>query len=178
LEPVKELTVRQEPLSKIERLVLMNQYAILEKVDRKNAKEYAKNQRILDRGYAFFYSEMMPSDEVPYERCQLVVDILDMFRALKRSYNELTDKSGIDPKEVRFDGFDGNNESDLLSFAEFLQKDRRYQESLKGDLNSHAMRQDWYKRMLARFNTISESHAAPNKWDLTKDEIKEIVAVR
>jgi len=166
-----------QPLDKIERRVLANQYAILEKLDPDNAAFYAKNQKILEEGYSMFYSEVLPSDEVKYNRCQYVTDILNLYRALDRSYNELDDKSGIDPDDIRFDGFDGNNESDLLSFAEFLKEEGRFKESLKGDLNSHSMTEHRYDRMLDRFKAISQKHDVAAQWDLSKDEIKQIIAI-
>jgi len=169
--------VGHQSLDKIERVVLANQYAILAKLDPKNAEHYAKNQKILEEGYSLFYSEVLSSDEVKYERCEYVMNILNMYRALDRSYNELTDKSGIDPKAIRFFGFDGNNESDLLSFAGFLREDGRFQESLKGDLNSHSMTEHRYNKMLERFKAISEKHGLTARWELTKDEIKQIVAI-
>ena len=114
-----------------------------------------------------------------YDRCEHVVDTLNMYRALDRSYKTLADKSGIDPDDVRFDGFDGNNETDLLDFAEFLQAQGRFQESLKRnhELNSHAHRETQYNRMLERFRKIAEEHDVSTQWDLSRDEIKRIVAI-
>lgn len=163
------------PLDKVERLVLMNQYAILEKLDPHNTEDYAWSRKVLANGYSWFYSEVLPDNEVPYERCEHVMDILNMFRVLKRSYDALleTDKPWIS-KDIRFGGFDGNNESDLLSFAQFLKEDALFEESLlgAGDLNSHSMTDHWHNIMLSRYNAI----VGEEKFrELTGEEIKKIL---
>ena len=167
-----------ETLTKFQRQLLINQFAILEKLDTDNARLYQKNQKILESGFALWYDEILPDDEVSRERCDYVNDVLNMFRSLDRSFAALTDKSGIDEEEIWFGGFDGNNESDLLGFAEFIQSEGRFQESLKGDdLNSHSMTERHHNKMLSRFNAICERH--DQKWvgNLSRDEIQEIIAI-
>ena len=59
---------------------------------------------------------------------------------------------------VLFHGFDGNNESELLSIADFfINEMKRFQTFVKRDLNSHHPTNDIYHRMLKVFLPIKEN---------------------
>jgi uncharacterized protein len=166
-----------ETLSKFQRQTLMNQLAILEKLDPTHAKQYQRDQKILESGFTLWYPEVLPHDEVSHDQCEYVHNVLNMFRALDRSYAGLEDKTGIDESDIRFGGFDGNNESDLLSYAEFLYEQGRFRESLKDeDLNSHSMTRNHHDMMLDKFSGICARHG--EKWvdNLSKVELQEIIA--
>jgi uncharacterized protein YfbU (UPF0304 family) len=109
-------------LSDSERLLLSNRYAILEKLDSHNADHYAKLRKILQDGYTILYGEVFRdlSGPISSEECHYVFDVLDMYRTLPTSYEHLSDKSGVDVDDLRFRGFDGNNESNELSLAKHL----------------------------------------------------------
>lgn len=92
-----------------------------------------------------------------------VIDILDMWSFLEEAYEKFdaTEKAKIkadaDPfgNYVSFIGFDGNNESELLSIAKFMIEDMGRFSRFKGrDLNSHSPSIDTYGRMLAIFECI------------------------
>jgi uncharacterized protein YfbU (UPF0304 family) len=61
-------------------------------------------------------------------------------------------------RDVSFKGFDGNKESKCQAFAEHLQKEGKWTETLVGDLNSHSISIiTRYPRMLQKFNAIWRS---------------------
>jgi uncharacterized protein YfbU (UPF0304 family) len=113
-----------------------------------------------------------------------VVDVLNMWSFLERAYDRLDEaaKATIEEeakpfgKDVRFDGFDGNNETALMAIARFLvNKMGRFEEFKKRDLNSHFPSVDIYKRMLVVFEPMQRSlHGR----DLTVDQIIRIMKAR
>jgi len=138
-----------------DRLVLSNQYRILEKVDPDNAETYARNREIVESGYEISYdwiADHIESEPMKEEACREVFDILDMYRRLRSSYDKLADKSGIDANDVDFPGFDGNNEPGYLAFGEFLNKQGKYTESTVS--NSHSRTLEMYQRMLGAFRPL------------------------
>jgi len=89
-----------------------------------------------------------------------VVDILDMWMFIERSFEELTADEKVkveteaDPfgKDPKFRGFDGNNESKHVSAALFLIKDLgRFTEFRDRDLNAHMSTIERHQRMLSVF---------------------------
>ena len=96
-----------------------------------------------------------------------VLDILEMWRSIDRSYKRLSDgekrklEEAADPygKESIFPGFDGNNESSYRGTALFIVNDLERFEELKGrDLNSHCPSIGAYKRMLPVYTNICQAH--------------------
>ena len=69
-------------------------------------------------------------DEMSVEECRYVYDVLDLYRVLIRSYGELKDKEGLTPDDVKFAGFDGNNETKRWAFARHLKEEGRWTETL------------------------------------------------
>jgi uncharacterized protein YfbU (UPF0304 family) len=167
-------------LTPVERLMLANQLQILEKLDSENAEIYRKDRDIIVHGYTIQYDDVFTeiSDEMSVDECRYVYDVLDLYRVLIRSYDELKDKEGLTPYNVKFQGFDGNNESKRLAFAEHLKKQGRWEETLKGGLNSHSISTlSLYPRMLERFEPIRQqildSHSG--NWIITADQIKKVI---
>ena len=87
-----------------------------------------------------------------------VVDTLDMYDILEINFDRLSAKDKARLKEeaepfgddVKFRGFDGNNESEHFSIARFLVEDMgRWSRFKKRDMNSHSPAIDSYRRMLA-----------------------------
>ncbi|EGQ7815807.1 MULTISPECIES: YfbU family protein [Vibrio] len=96
-----------------------------------------------------------------------VLDILDMWRFIERSYENLSDESkayvasNAKPfgEEPKFSGFDGNNETDYMCTASFLVNDLdRFTEFKDRDFNSHCPSLDGYERMLSVYKPIVESN--------------------
>ncbi len=112
------------------------------------------------------------------------VDILDMWYFLERAYASLSkkDKDSVkvnakSGKDIKFDGFDGNNETEYLSIARFLiEKLGRFSEfKNRGDLNSHYPTLGVYHRMLSVFLPIRSKLVGR---DLDAKEIVEILNER
>lgn len=103
-----------------------------------------------------------------------VWDVLDMYRSLFDSYNKLPleQKNDIDEDDIRFEGFDGNNEAEYLCYTDFILEDlERYKESREcgDDHNSHWPTVQKYSRMLAKYKQIKKDRY------LSLDQIKEII---
>ncbi|HCG7195228.1 hypothetical protein HJ178_24240 [Vibrio parahaemolyticus] len=110
-----------------------------------------------------------------------VLDILEMWSVIEYSYSQLTDEQkaqvetdahpfGKDPK---FNGFDGNNESEYMGVASFLINDLDRFEEFKGRyLNAHCPTLDTYYRMLPVFKEIQKNI---NFFPLNKDQIIQLL---
>jgi len=110
-----------------------------------------------------------------------VVDVLDMWSFLEEGYTALTSegnkelaaKAGIFGKNVKFTGFDKNNESKLYSIAYFLVNEMgRFQQFKGRELNSHLPTTGMYKRMLSIFLPIRKNLVGRT---LSIDEMTEIL---
>jgi hypothetical protein len=115
---------------------------------------------------------------------RFVVDVLNMWSFLERAYNRLDEaaKARVEEeakpfgRDVRFEGFDGNNETSLMSIARFLvNKMGRFEEFQKRELNSHFPSVDMHKRMLAVFKPMQKSLLGR---DLSVDQIIRILKAR
>lgn len=114
-----------------------------------------------------------------------VLDILDMWSMIERSYANLSEasKQFVDKeaapfgKDPMFRGFDGNNESEYLGTASFLVNDLDRFEEFKGrDFNSHCPSIDTYNRMLTVFKPIlkklrSRPLSAQELVDIIKEKV-------
>ena len=114
-----------------------------------------------------------------------VLDILDMWSMIERSYEILSNESkefvekeaspfGKDPK---FPGFDGNNETEYMGTASFLVNDLDRFEEFKGrNFNSHYPSIDSYRRMLSVFKPLLQNLnfqplSAQNIVDILKERV-------
>ena len=151
-------------LSHAERLILANQYRMLEALDPEDAAFYEEARTIVEHGYELHYrglpgpvlQETLSSDE-----CREVLDILSMFTALNYSYEKLPDKAGIEPQHIQFLGFDGNNETKQMTYARFycLSGGGRFPEVSRGDdFNSHFPMLPQYRRMLAEWKKSEDTN--------------------
>ncbi|MGA3328212.1 MAG: YfbU family protein [Terriglobia bacterium] len=173
--------MQPKSLTPVERLQLVNQFRILEKLYPEQAADYEEWRGIIARGYTIQYGDVFNEvwEEMEFADCEYVYEVLNLYRILIQSYDALTDKKGLKPEDVRFQGFDLNNESKHFSFAEHLRKQGKWTETLTGNLNSHSMTtMSLYPRMLKKFEPIQKqlmaSHASP--WLLTAEQIKEIIS--
>lgn len=161
-------------LTDTERLILANQYEILSAL--RNDESYARLADALRDGHEWLYSQSFDylSPNLSEKDTEHVLSILGIFSDLKASYAKLADKSGIEQHDVAFLGFDGNNESDLYSFAQALRKNNRFTETLgEHGKNSHMPTTDLYERMIAKWRDLGK----PN-YPYDKQTIQEIVAAR
>ena len=113
-----------------------------------------------------------------------VVDILDMWSFLESAYAGLSKKdkdyvqqNAESGKDVRFEGFDGNNENKHLTIAHFLIEEMGRFSDFKdrGDLNSHYPIIEVYRRMLNVFIPVRKTLVGRN---LNAKEIVEILKER
>ena len=146
-------------LTQFERLILANQLRLLEYVDPQNKEGYREQRTIVEHGYTLLYSDVFSGvypEELPIEECRYIFDVLDMYRDLHHSYKALSDKQGIKTTDVKFKGFDGNNESARWGFTKFLHEQGKWTESLShGAINSHSMvTMSLYPKMLAEYEQV------------------------
>jgi uncharacterized protein YfbU (UPF0304 family) len=146
-----------------ERLILSNQFRILAKLEPEQAVAHERVGRLITEDVVKF-----------------VFDVLDMYRALGTAAAH----HGIDidsPRaaSARFEGFDGNNETEHLAVAKVLQENGdRWTESLgQGDLNSHRPCLEMYERMLAVWRRVRIDRSATLNI-MSKENLERIVAAR
>jgi|HubBroStandDraft_2_1064218.scaffolds.fasta_scaffold01583_4 uncharacterized protein YfbU (UPF0304 family) len=169
-----------ETLTPVERLQLINQFRILEKLYPEQAEDYEESRDIIANGYTIQYGEVFSEvfEEMSMDECKYVFDVLDLHRTLINSYQALSDKKGLTPEDVRFRGFDGNNETKRYAFAVHLQKLGKWQETLTGGLNSHSQStMSRYLLMLERFEPIKQEILAglAGNWLLSAEQIREVI---
>lgn len=165
-------------LTRIERWILSNQFAILAKLYPEEADSYANMREVVDNGYELNYdwiAQYIYDDTITETECKEVLDILSMFLCLKRGYEALTDKSGIEDRWVRFRGFDGNHskEAKYLSYTRFLvEREDKFTSLDRGDnFNSHAP-------LLSRYCQMVEEWKKSEKIDeLSKQDIIRITSI-
>jgi uncharacterized protein len=139
-------------LTRKERLLLWNQYSILE-ILKPDAEHYQKLKTILERGYCLHYNDLWPhidEGDFPEEAAREVISILEMFEVIQDS---LANAEGFDDCMLHFAGFDANNELAQLEYLRFLvDRQERFQHVVKlSDYNSHVPLLDSYREMLARY---------------------------
>ena len=112
----------------------------------------------------------------------LVVDTLDMWDFIEGCIEKLTPDETERLKAAnhgylpKFAGFDGNNETSLMSIARFIvEKMDRFSRFKKRDFNSHAPTAARYRRMTAAFEPIRATLGCGR--DLGVDQIIELLKV-
>ena len=116
-------------LTRKERLILWNQYSILEALYPEEAEHYEIRKTIVAAGYKTHYDslyEHIDEHEFSEEGAHEVMDILSMFEALQDSSAEVEEVKGIGSWLSRFPGFDGNDEGEQLGYLYFLVKKGAY----------------------------------------------------
>ncbi len=145
-------------LTPYQRLNLYNQYTILEQLsliqnNEAEAKFYAKLAKIVFEGYSHEYYKITDiiQEELPFANAAFVWDVLDMYSGIYASYNILANPK-ISFESIKFRGFDGNNEVELMAYCSFIVNDLgRYTEFKGGDFNSHAPSVHKYSEMLQKW---------------------------
>lgn len=143
-------------LDKKDRLILINQYKILAKLEVSDSSYYKELIQILENGYEIFYAllDQWIDDEMSIEESRFVLNVLDLYRAIEDIKRKSKDQKLLDHHYGIFPGFDGNNESEYLGFTRFLiEVQGKYQEQKpyfyqNDHLNSHCPMVNKYKRML------------------------------
>lgn len=123
-----------------------------------------------------FHDHVDRADDVRF-----VLDVLDMWSFVQRAHGNLsTDERGRVEQEaapfgkhVKFPGFDGNNESELMSIAQFfVEKMNRFSEFKGSTFNSHMPTIAMYRRMLSVFAPLRKTLVGV---DLSADQLVSIL---
>lgn len=165
-------------LTKKDRLLLFNQLEILKHLNPDEADRYEIEQKIIVNGYKYHYDELVEGfdEDLDISVSEYVFDVLQMYRSLNNSYAALSseEKSQIDIDDIKYQGFDGNEEGSYYSYANFLLEDYdRYGEIYddgKVELNSHRNMIRRYDRMLETWKSFNNRYG-----NLTLGQIKEII---
>lgn len=155
-----------------QRLILINQYAILERLYPEEESDYARKREIIENGYTLHYSDLAQNvyEEMTEEEQREVLDILTMYRVIFFSVKNRSTQEKYKNKKVCFPGFDGNEETKLLSYTLwFIFKLDRFDELKKNDsfgsYNTHHETIGTYRKMLSYWNS------RPNKNELSDEEL-------
>ncbi len=162
-----------------ERLILSNQFRILEKLAKLidpndlGADTYRKFITILDGGYKFHYYEIFEHlpEELDESVCEEIHEIFYVYQALKNSYDALPDKSGINPINLKFVNYDDHHEPRHVGYIlncehglrEFVDVVKNKRGGMVGKLSPH------YRKMVAKWKEFEKSHK------LSESQIKEIL---
>lgn len=164
-------------LTDVERLQLVNQYKILEKLDSENERQYLTLRKILETGITFCYDKVFEdlSQELGSEESYFVVNVVNMFLILQYSFEQLQDKRGLEEGDVLFFGFDKRDDDEWRFLECWRRTWTHWHKSLKfAPDGSRGLSTGRYAKMLEKWNVISQKHKEGYK--LTKEEIKEIIA--
>lgn len=164
-------------LTKTERLIISNQNRLLGFLDPESSEYFNKKAEIAEYGYAGLYYQLFESiyDGISLEICDETFDILTMFRSIHFSIEDLSEdqKNNLNLDNLKFEGFDLNNDPHY-GFMEFLiKKDDRYHEFKDLYRNSHSMTTlQKYRRMLKIKESIGE-----NVYNYSFDDLKKFEEV-
>lgn len=161
-------------LSLTERLVLANQFRILAALNPSESDDCKDLIEVLERGFSAEYSRVFTRfhrEGLGQEDCNYVSEVLEMFWNLQDAYDQLGNKAGLDDRDVRFPGFDGNNENAFLQYAKHLCKSgfRGFRSS--SSMNSHSQTTRRYGLMLERYHSVPIAR----RRGLSAEEIRSII---
>ena len=158
-------------LDRIQRLILLNQFEILNRLDPKSG-DYGHYMEVLRRGYAVFYHEFLDSvDEVEMSEDDgdFVFEILEFYRTIENYKLRNPGDADIERHPWgTFPGFDGNHEAKFMALARFMINDGGlYQEQLQysnknDNFNSNARVIPKYMSMLEKWKQRGRE-PEPNK---------------
>lgn len=155
-------------LSKLERVNLIHQHLIIQKLYPNESTDHEKAVEILSNGYEYLYDELYQYSDgdgvMSEDECKEVWDTLSMFESIDRTIQDLELEYGTD-KNTKFFGYDGNSETKFLGFVEFtITKEGRFSYlPLNRDnyFNSHMPSRDIYGRMLKVWRGIGLASRFP-----------------
>ena len=141
-----------------ERLFLANQHEILGHLNKDNSDYHFKLAEQLRDGHEWLYSQSFDnfSENLPDDAAELVLNILQIYEMIQDAYDGLSDKSLISEHQIKFPGFDGNNETEFMGFVDALEKDNRFVDVIQtGNRNSHSPKVHVYERMIAKWQALA-----------------------
>ena len=155
-----------------ERLFLANQHEILGHLNKDNSDYHFKLAEQLRDGHECLYSQSFDkfSENLPDDAAELVLNILQIYEMIQDAYDGLSDKSLISEHQIKFPGFDGNNETEFMGFVDALEKDNRFVDVIQtGNRNSHSPKVHVYERMIAKWQAFGKPY------NLTTEQLIEIL---
>lgn len=171
-------------LNKKDRLILSNQYRILEALYPDEAKDFQIARTAVEKGFEIAYAfnaEHIDDEVLNQDECNFVLEVLAMHRAmnfaLKNIKQENPDYAEITDENIHFEGFDGNNETKHMSFTQYFIHDLdRFRELTNGneyaDFNSHSPKVEVYERQIEVWKAL------PNKYELTAENLITLIEAR
>lgn len=89
-------------LTAVERMILINQLTILERVDPHEAEYYGNSRKAIENAFELeIEGYVRPRDTaLSSTDCREVMNIFDMYSSIQRCYDALDDRSGIDESEI------------------------------------------------------------------------------
>jgi len=153
--------MRDLNLTDTERLILANQHEILSLLKKEDKDYHLQMSENLRDGHKWLYNQGFDhlSDNLSEEKVNHVLQILGIYSDMQDSYRQLEDKTGIKEGDLKFKGFDGNNECELMHFADALRKADRFESTIgKRAKNSHMPTTDTYSRMIQKWKELGEPH--------------------
>lgn len=185
-------SVHPAHLTVVERRTMSLLHQVLDKLDLEDENYHRLRARALDEGYTAEYGDefLGMEPELPVRDCELVRDILDMFRVIRASVNRLgpgavagLEHAGL----LEFAGFDANDplEGRLLNYARhLLETDRwtdlaNYFDDAHDGGNSHHQALPSYRRMLEAYEPLFKAKAGgrglgPDHFLFSADELAAI----
>lgn len=185
-------------LSPAQRLLLAQQREILAALadDEDERERHSLAAEALREGFAGEYSSVFGylEPELDLNQCQLLWDVLDMFRILESSLATFTEEELADLGELvrraKFDGFDLSDpvEGRMLTYLHYLLRTDRWAEvqprleEIGDGGNSHSRCLPSYERMLAVYKPIWSDFVrrgdfGRDRW-LSVEQVREITEAR
>lgn len=141
--------------------------------------DYENMIKALQYGYEYHYSDVFDclfDEELSTNGCREVLDILEMYRGIIYSFNYLKREGKLKTlteNDVRFPGFDGNNETKQMSYTDYFIRDLgRYDEIealSHGYYNSHSPKLGKYRSMLEKWESWG------NRYQMEEQQIEELL---
>src|SRR5699024_5282822 len=102
------------------------------------------------------------------EQSDFVASILELYRVIQNSFDDLSDKGSLTEDRVKFPGFDGNNEGEYKRFFSALVENDQFAQ-VKANTNSHMRKVSTYKNMLDKWEYLGKGYT------LSLDDIETIL---
>jgi len=168
-------------LTKTQRLILANQYALMALLDKRNAKDYEASEEAIRSGYADAIENLFNRvyEGLPPDGCGLVIRSMAMYDALQRSYKALkkeeAEAAGVKKDDVLFPGFSGNDETEYMAYARYVkEREQRFDYLNTSDnFNSHWPMLSRYRAMLPVWQGVFNG-----SYELSADQMKRLLDTR
>lgn len=173
-------------LSKKDRLILVNQYRILQKLSTEGYEiaDYETKITALLNGFTLHYEDLFvefSENELSKEESRYVLDVLELYRGIVFSYIRLCGENAVSKltdDDVAFPGFDGNDETKYLAYARYFIEDLGRYDELKQyraawDYDSHMNTTYRYEAMLKEFQKIDIQF----RYCMSEDQILKLLQI-